>query len=436
MENSTIKGSEELDPWDAEFEVEDTSPAEDLKDEKMKDEEDEVKEADEGSPSTEVLNKQENYPVDSPDIAVSRSPKPKKPKKDKKKKNAKKKDIETLNGEMENLEMGGIGEDGGNDEEDEELEKEIQMTAPDADGQTRNSLFEKGVQLDRKKKKDLALKCYLRCLNGLRDDTGFTYVPQCLHNIADIYYGKEEFDKAVQFIQAEKMYYETALIDTSELQKKLEEKQKEIVEEGDDDDDPLASTSEALRATEYHHLAQLCLDKKQPQLALEYCGKATKLRQQVYGENHPISLKTLDFFTIVYAEAGKQQYSDSMKKFTEEDLVNLTDLRLSGGDVDGLRKRLNRTTNKSVNKSEDKKVHFEEPAVQFKPDEEQMSRTLLWIFFLISTAVLAVLGIYLYCRLNHRSPSCHNFGTTLSYYYARMKYFYYYYTSSDTDTYG
>ena len=37
--------------------------------------------------------------------------------------------------------------------------------------------------------------------------------------------------------------------------------------------------------------------------------QATKLRQQKYGGDHPLTKKSLDFFTVVYAEVGKQQYS-------------------------------------------------------------------------------------------------------------------------------
>ena len=37
--------------------------------------------------------------------------------------------------------------------------------------------------------------------------------------------------------------------------------------------------------------------------------KATKLRQQVYGEDHPLTKKSLDFFTVIYGEVGRFQYS-------------------------------------------------------------------------------------------------------------------------------
>ena len=38
-------------------------------------------------------------------------------------------------------------------------------------------------------------------------------------------------------------------------------------------------------------------------------SQATRLRQQVYGEDHPITTKSLDFFTVIYGEVGRFQYS-------------------------------------------------------------------------------------------------------------------------------
>ena len=37
--------------------------------------------------------------------------------------------------------------------------------------------------------------------------------------------------------------------------------------------------------------------------------QAVKLRQSIYGEQHAITKRTLDLFTVIYAEMGKEQYS-------------------------------------------------------------------------------------------------------------------------------
>ena len=59
----------------------------------------------------------------------------------------------------------------------------------------------------------LALQCYLACIQGLDGQVGkFPQLPQCLRHIARLYFAEEEYEKAVHFVQAEKLYYETAIL--------------------------------------------------------------------------------------------------------------------------------------------------------------------------------------------------------------------------------
>ena len=37
--------------------------------------------------------------------------------------------------------------------------------------------------------------------------------------------------------------------------------------------------------------------------------QAVKIRQSHFGENHPVTTKSLNLFTVIYAEMGKEQYS-------------------------------------------------------------------------------------------------------------------------------
>ena len=90
-------------------------------------------------------------------------------------------------------------------------------------------------------------------------------------------------DKAIQFLQAERLYYETALVDTTELQQKignlfkllfeqyfvrrdfgeLAEKKQELQPEEGSGDSPQKSHPDAIRADEFENLAKLCLENKQ-----------------------------------------------------------------------------------------------------------------------------------------------------------------------------
>ena len=46
---------------------------------------------------------------------------------------------------------------------------------------------------------------------------------------------------------------------------------------------------------------------------LQHFLQAVKLRQSIYGEEHPITKRTLDLFTVIYAEMGKEQYTGTGK---------------------------------------------------------------------------------------------------------------------------
>ncbi|KAJ8309468.1 hypothetical protein KUTeg_014342 [Tegillarca granosa] len=244
----------------------------------------------------------------------------------------------------------------------------------------------------------------------------------------------EDDDKAVHFIQAEKLYYESALIDTSDLHHRLEEQKNG--NEGQE------TNIDIIRAEEYEHLARLCLDKKQPQLALEYAGKTAKLRQKVYGEDHPITLKTLDFFATIYAEVGAEQYQDSMNKYSSSHLTD-DDSSESPEDVPEFYSD-NQSTEEPVSilrkrKSSEKEKHvrFDETQIQDQQQaerEEKFAKKVLWGLFIVCTILLTILGVYLYCHLTN-STSCTNLKSDIHYALMRLKYYYYHFSSTSREKY-
>ncbi|KAK3714406.1 hypothetical protein QZH41_020635, partial [Actinostola sp. cb2023] len=131
-------------------------------------------------------------------------------------------------------------------------------------------------------------------------------------------------ETAIQFAQAEKLYYETALItvnrDDPDDGMSAGGIDGKSVDNGMDNTSsqqtPTATSEQAQKAEEYEKLAHMCLKQQNPQLALDYCAKAVKLQQSCFGEQHPITLQTLDLFTVIYAEMGKQQYKAALDKFS------------------------------------------------------------------------------------------------------------------------
>ncbi|KAK5916744.1 hypothetical protein CgunFtcFv8_011696 [Champsocephalus gunnari] len=175
----------------------------------------------------------------------------------------------------------------------------------------REGLFELGQQLQQQGESQAALHCFLSCLLGLTHVQSFNSLPNCLHQIAELFITEKNYEKALQFIQAEKMFYEVALIELTALQGSTGS-QEEATLGSAGWTTPEELSEQASQAQHLERLAQLCIVSKQPHLALEYSGKAAKIHQRAFGNDHPITARSLELMATVYAEIGKTEYSDSL----------------------------------------------------------------------------------------------------------------------------
>ncbi|KAK2826087.1 hypothetical protein Q5P01_020301 [Channa striata] len=176
----------------------------------------------------------------------------------------------------------------------------------------REGLFELGQQLQQQGEYQAALHCFLSCLLGLTHVQSFTSLPNCLHQIAELFITEKNYGKALQFIQAEKMFYEVALIELTALQGSTGKASGGGFSGLCRMDNPRGAFGAGLPGSAPRTLAQLCIMSKQPHLALEYSGKATKIHQRAFGNDHPITARSLELMATVYAEIGKTEYSDSL----------------------------------------------------------------------------------------------------------------------------
>nr|XP_002730502.1 PREDICTED: uncharacterized protein LOC100376195 [Saccoglossus kowalevskii] len=208
--------------------------------------------------------------------------------------------------------------------------------------------------------------------------------------------------------------------------------------DADSQPDPHANKPEILKAKEFDNLSRMCLQQGNTQLALEYCGKATKIRQAVYGENHPETIKSLDLFTVIYADVGKKQYADAMKKFGIGESEDKEDSKVTGNkgsEESGLRYR------GSQHKTEDSEVRQDNDSVpqeeyeptspeQERADDFVMTLLMMMVFFLI-TVFFALVMTYMYCHYAPKSEMCASIRSEVNYFYMRLKYHYYYYFKSN-----
>ncbi|XP_061650948.1 nutritionally-regulated adipose and cardiac enriched protein homolog [Phyllopteryx taeniolatus] len=175
----------------------------------------------------------------------------------------------------------------------------------------REGLFELGQQLQQQGEYQAALHCFLSCLLGLTHVQSFASLPNCLHQIAELFITEKNYGKALQFIRAEKIFYEVALIELAALHGSTG-LQEEPSPGSAGRATPEELSERASQAQHLERLAHLCIVSKQPHLALEYSGKAAQIHQRAFGNDHPITARSLEFMATVYAEIGKTEYSDSL----------------------------------------------------------------------------------------------------------------------------
>ncbi|XP_046905543.1 nutritionally-regulated adipose and cardiac enriched protein homolog isoform X2 [Hypomesus transpacificus] len=176
----------------------------------------------------------------------------------------------------------------------------------------REGLFELGRRLQQQGEVQAALHCFLSSLLGLTHVQSFASLPNCLHQIAELFITEKNYGKALQFIQAEKMFYEVALIELTSLHGSKGPQEEAMLGSAGGCGSPEELSDQASQAQHLERLAQLCIMSKRPHLALEYSGKATKIHQKAFGNDHPITARSLELLATVYAEIGKTEYSDSL----------------------------------------------------------------------------------------------------------------------------
>ncbi|XP_062863859.1 nutritionally-regulated adipose and cardiac enriched protein homolog [Trichomycterus rosablanca] len=104
------------------------------------------------------------------------------------------------------------------------------------------------------------------------------------------------------------MFYEVALIELTALQSTGSQEDSALGSPGCISQEELSE--QVLQAQNLERLAQLCIMTKRPHLALDYSGQATKIHQRAFGNDHPITARSLELLGTVYAEIGKIEYSD------------------------------------------------------------------------------------------------------------------------------
>eukprot|EP00062_Callorhinchus_milii_P013247 gi/632961147/ref/XP_007896596.1/ PREDICTED: consortin [Callorhinchus milii] len=119
------------------------------------------------------------------------------------------------------------------------------------------------------------LQSLLDCIQGVTELSDVNLLPQYLHQIAEIYFHEEEFEKAIQFIQLEKLYHQTLLANLSAIQDHWELKWKTAMPNKDSEGRVL----KALDTDKIEKLTEICASHCRPNVPVD---KITALGQCFY----------------------------------------------------------------------------------------------------------------------------------------------------------
>ncbi|KTG02349.1 hypothetical protein cypCar_00019129 [Cyprinus carpio] len=319
---------------------------------------------------------------------------------------------------------------------------------------SREGLFELGRQLQQEGDSQAALHCFLSCLLGLTHVQSFHSLPNCLHQIAELYIDDKNWPFQLELFECGlfpkricgHLSWESSAvysggedvlrsgIDRAHLTAGQHRQVHFLLDllkcffygavEGtwSQEDGPLGTSGclsqeelseQATQAQDLERLAQLCIMSKRPHLALEYSGKATKIHQRAFGNDHPITARSLELLATVYAEIGKTEYTS----LTNQEVINeklptsiLKRSNMSNVESDLLRKR-----------KTERRVRFREPEITVHVYDTPQSRlhlTLLTCLFLL----LSALGLALYCTDRRRPQrACEELQTALAVYLLQFK---------------
>ena len=119
-----------------------------------------------------------------------------------------------------------------------------------------------------------------------------------------MYHTCGDYTKATEFAEAEKLFHEAVVVD-----RKVSCPSGDVCSADADYACLLIS-----KADEYNELSRVCSDQKQCCMALDYCGKALKIQQSVYGPNDAHTQRTMERFTILFAKVDKEQSTAAVEE--------------------------------------------------------------------------------------------------------------------------
>ncbi|XP_010640934.1 consortin isoform X1 [Fukomys damarensis] len=119
----------------------------------------------------------------------------------------------------------------------------------------------------------LALQSLFSLIRGEVEQLDSRTLPLCLHQIAESYFQEEDYEKAMKFIQLERLYHEQLLANLSAIQEQWEAKWKTVQPHTVT---PLRNSEKGFNGEDFEQLAKFCSTHQDPLLSKHKIGAIGK----------------------------------------------------------------------------------------------------------------------------------------------------------------
>nr|XP_020472648.1 consortin-like isoform X1 [Monopterus albus]XP_020472649.1 consortin-like isoform X2 [Monopterus albus] len=322
----------------------------------------------------------------------------------------------------------------------------------------------------------------LASLQSLRENSDYTLLPQSLHQIAETYSLKEDYQWAIQFLQLEKLYHERLLSNLAALQENWESQWKEKK----NPESILSTEADSISQKHIETLSRICRTHLSPSISVEQSkvnttmkdsqhknqtlqschDKVSKLEtSQQDGEreqnmNSESELSSSQTGNQEEAEEGdkdtyeegqeveeeepceetpeeeevKVEWPTGVPQASDKDLAKLSNTE-GGSYPDGLVSILKRRRasldglpppgNTTTKQNSKRKVRFSEPEDSIEQDEVGGDSCLILLLLCLVTVVISIGGTALYCTMvDTYSNICTDFTHNLDFYVTSVQRFF------------
>ncbi|CAJ1077304.1 consortin%2C connexin sorting protein b [Xyrichtys novacula] len=307
----------------------------------------------------------------------------------------------------------------------------------------------------------------LASLQSLRENSDYTLLPTSLHQMAEAYSLKEEYQWAIQFLQLEKMYHERLLSNLDTLQETWESQLRDQMNSGGS----LPDETDFISWKHIETLSQICRTHHRPSVrhtehdagdvqskkeTLQSCCDGVNKLETTLGDEdtdpNPTSSESGSHQEGREEERGdgedeeetyeetpeeeevKVEWPTGVPQASDKDLAKLSHTEGSSA-PDGLVSILKRRrasldglpppSNIVTKQNSKRKVRFSEPEDGIEQDEVGGDSCLILLLLCLVTVVISIGGTALYCTLvDTYSNICTDFTQNVDFYVMNIRRFF------------